>query len=207
MANPALIPKLTAMLSGYPSSSSVANAYASSALAQNLVEYFGGLLSYPFYSGDLLVGEAPGHRGCARTGIPLTSEFIIAKDPHPFIASLRPRLFCSGIQTESTATMVWSRLALGSKLPAFWNTFPFHPHDPGKPLGNRTPNAAETRFGIDALDLVLKILAPRRVFALGRTADSILAKHFSHVSAPYIRHPANGGYQEFVQGITTYQIV
>src|SRR5438094_8008822 len=107
MSNPALIPNLVAMLTSYSASSSVANAYSSPALVQNLVEYFDGLLAYR-YSGDLLVAEAPGHAGCARTGIPLTSEHIIAFSTHPFITSIRPRLLrsSSNPQTESTATMV-----------------------------------------------------------------------------------------------------
>jgi hypothetical protein len=127
MPNPTLVSNLTAMLAAYPVSSSVANAYVSPILVRNLVEYFDGLLAYP-YSGDLLVAEAPGHAGSARTGIPLTSEHVIAVGTHPFLISIRPRLFHSGTQTESTATMVWNCLSRGTRLPAFWNTFPFHPH-------------------------------------------------------------------------------
>jgi hypothetical protein len=205
MPNPALIPNLLAMLTGYPASPSVANAYTSSSMVRNLTEYFGALLTYP-YSGDLLVGEAPGHAGCARTGIPLTSEYIIAFNNHPFIVSLRPRLSRSGTQTESTATMVWNCLSSGSRLPAFWNTFPFHPHPVGSPRRNRAPTPAETRFGVNALCLVIQILTPQRVFALGRVAESILSSHFAHLAAPYIRHPSNGGHPAFVSGMITYGV-
>jgi hypothetical protein len=205
MPNPILIPNLVAMLTGYPTSPRVSNAYSSPFLVQNLVEYFNALLSYP-YSGDLMVAEAPGHAGCARTGIPLTSEYVIAFNPHPFIALIRPRLVCSGTQTESTATMVWACLSRGSKLPAFWNTFPFHPHHVGNLRGNRKPNAVETRFGVNVLDLVIRILTPQRVFALGRVAESILSRHFAHLAAPYIRHPSNGGNPDFVSGMIANKV-
>ena len=194
------------MLAGYPVSSSAANAYISPILIQNLVEYFDGLLAYP-YSGDLLVAEAPGHAGCARTGIPLTSEYIIASSTHPFIASIRPRLSLSGTQTESTATMVWNCLSHGTRLPAFWNTFPFHPHPVGNPHGNRTPDRAESSLGVRILDLVIRILTPHRIFALGRVAQTILSTHFSRFAAPYIRHPSNGGNPDFVLGMTRYKVI
>jgi uracil-DNA glycosylase len=206
MSNPALIPNLLAILSGYPASASVANAYISPALTQNLSEYLNALIAAP-YSGDLLVGEAPGHAGCARTGIPLTSERIIASGNHPFIISLRSRLFRSGTQTESTATMVWTLVSTGSSLPGFWNAFPFHPHPVGLPRKNRPPTPAEARFGINVLELIIQILAPKRVFALGRVAETILSANFPHLRAPYIRHPSNGGHPTFVSGMTAYKVV
>ena len=206
MPNPALIPNLVAMLKGYPTTPLVTNTYSSPFLVQNLVEYFNALLSYP-YSGDLLVAEAPGHAGCARTGIPLTSEHVIAFSTHPFIASIRPRLICSGTQTESTATMVWACLARGSRLPASWNTFPFHPHPADDLRGNRKPYAVETSFGVNVLDLVIRILTPQRVFALGRVAESILSRHFARLAAPYIRHPSNGGNADFVSGMIANKVI
>src|SRR5882724_7796130 len=126
-SKPQLISNLDSILTAYPASVTVANSYRSPSLAQNVTEYFDALIRHP-YSGDLLVAEAPGFAGCALTGIPLTSEQIIAHSAHPFMASLRSRLFRAGEQRESTATMVWNCLSGTSKPPAFWNTFPFHPH-------------------------------------------------------------------------------
>jgi uracil-DNA glycosylase len=206
MPDPSLIPTVLTMLSVYPASTTIGNAYASPHLVNNLNEYLYALISYP-YSGDLLVGEAPGYAGCALTGIPFTSEHLIASSSHPFLAGLRPLLFRAGTQTERSATMVWNHLARGTKLPALWNAFPFHPHPPGNPFDNRTPTTAEAVFGARVLDFILRILTPTRVFTIGRVAEAALSVHFPHLTAPYIRHPSNGGHGKFISGMTAYSIV
>jgi uracil-DNA glycosylase len=206
MSNPQFIPNLVSMLTAYPGSVTVANSYSSPSLAQNVIEYFDALIRHP-YSGDLLVAEAPGYAGCALTGIPLTSEQIIAESGHPFIASLRSRLFRAGRQRESTATMVWNCFAGTSKFPAFWNTFPFHPHPAGQLRNNRKPTLSEAEFGASILDLVIQILAPRRVFALGRIAERALTAHFPQFNAPYIRHPSNGGHPAFIGGMISHNLI
>ncbi len=195
--------ELTTMLTAFPSSDSVNNFYKSPSLVGNVTEYFKALLSYS-YSGDLLVGEAPGHAGCALTGIPFTSEHILANNSHPFIVAIRPRLFRSGTQKEQTATRVWDYLSRRPRrLPAFWNTFPFHPH-PLEIKRNRPPKPAEarSRFGVRVLDLVICILTPRRVLAVGRVAEAMLLAHFAHRAAPYIHHPARSGNSAFVSDLT-----
>lgn len=206
MLNPSLIPAVLTMLTGYPASPTISNAYSSPHLVNNLNAYLCGLTSYP-YSGDLLVGEAPGYAGCALTGIPFTSEHLIASSSHPFLTALRPQLFYASSQTERSATMVWNLLARGTKVPAFWNAFPFHPHPLGNPFDNRAPTTSEAAFGATVLDCIMRILTPTRVFAIGRVAETTLAAHFPHLVAPYIRHPSNGGHSKFVSGMTSYNIV
>lgn len=206
MSDPSLIPAVLKMLAGYPASPSVGNAYSSPHLLKNLDAYLAALIRYP-YSGDLLIGEAPGYAGCALTGIPFTSEHLIASSIHPFLTALRPQLNHTGTQTESSATMVWNRLACGTRLPALWNAFPFHPHPPGNPAGNRKPTTTEAKFGATVLDYIIRILMPARVFAIGRVAEAAISTHFPHITAPYIRHPSNGGHSKFVSGMTTYNIV
>lgn len=205
MPNPNAIPTLLGMIAGYPGSSTVNNFYSSSGLLANVREYLSALVSHP-YSGDLLVGEAPGWAGCALTGIPFTSEKVLTASPHPFVTYIRPRLTVSGTQSEPTATMVWSRLTSSSRLPAFWNAFPFHPHYLGTHR-NRPPTSAEERFGATVLATVLQILTPQRVFAVGRTAQRTLATHFPSLGAPYIRHPSNGGRPAFLSGLIAHHIV
>jgi hypothetical protein len=178
--------------------------YASPRLRTNLDHYLQGLISHP-YSGDLLVGEAPGWAGCALTGIPFTSERVIASSPHPFISSLRPYLLRTGTQSESSATIVWQRLESGSRLPAFWNAFPFHPHYAGV-HENRPPNWSEQQFGATVLAMVIDILTPRRIFAVGRKAEETFSAHFPAHAAPYIRHPSFGGKSAFLAGMTAHQI-
>ena len=137
----------------------------------------------------------------ALTGIPFTSEHFITFISHRFLTALRPHLFHAGIQPENTATMVWNLLGTGPKLPAFWNAFPLHPHD------NRQPKAEEVEFGAKVLHDIMHILAPKRVFALGRVAEAAISKHCPHITAAYIRHPANGGHGAFVAGMKHHHII
>lgn len=199
--------KLLALLAGYSGGKTVNNFYSSPHLLKNLEEYFNALTSGG-YSGDLLVGEAPGHAGCARTGIPFTSENVLNVSTHPFVASLRNRVQVGGDQSETTSNVVWNCLisSRSCRLPAFWNAFPMHPHLVNS-RRNRTPTLAEVSFGVDALAKVVQILKPRRVFAIGRAAEGTLKKHFSTFSAPYIRHPSYGGRNAFLKGVTSHGII
>ncbi len=206
MPNPAQIPIVLTLLSGYPTSATVNNPYSSPRLVNNLKRYFDALISYP-YSDDLLVGEAPGYAGCALTGIAFTSERLITSSSHPFLTSLRPHLSCTGIQTEKTATMVWKHLVGGKKVPALWNAFPFHPHPLGKPRKNRKPTVAEAMFGATILSQIINILTPKRVFAIGRVAEAALSTYFPGIAVDYIRHPSNGGLSAFVSGMNGFKIV
>lgn len=205
MANPNAISTLLSTLAGYSGSSVVNNFYLSPHLLANLGEYFSKILTYPF-SGDLLVGEAPGWAGCTLTSIPFTSEFVVKSSAHPFMNELRACLRVTGAQKEPTATIVWEELTRRNNLPAFWNAFPLHPHEL-ESHRNRPPTASEEAFGVATLAIVIDIIAPRRVFAIGRTAESTLKRHFPHLSAPYIRHPSNGGKCAFVDGMISNQIV
>ena len=206
MPNPSLIPTLLTMLAGYSGSPTVHNFYSSPALLRNVSEYFHALITDSSYSEDLLVGEAPGYAGCALTGIPFTSEQVIRSSPHPFITALRSRLTVSGTQSEPTATIMWARLTTSSRLPAFWNAFPFQPHDAGSQR-NRPPRPAELAFGASVLAAVLEILTPNRVFAIGRTTERTLRTHFPSLAAPYIRHPALSKPPAFSSALVAYGIV
>ena len=214
MPNPSLIPDLLAVLQSGPKSTPVFNPYSvhlpSVDPSHNLDVYLRALIEFP-YTNDLLVGEAPGHAGCAKTGIPFTSEHVIANHPYCFIARIRPFLKCGTNQRERTATMVWNCVSSGKRPtkgpPAFWNSFPFHPHYNGQLNKNRPPSAAEIQFGATILCLVLQILTPKRVFAIGRAAESCLQKHFPSLPAPHIPHPSFGGHGDFTDGMKTHKII
>jgi uracil-DNA glycosylase len=70
--NPSAIPTLLKQLA----STTVANPYSSPACLINISIYLNALCALPF-SGHLLLGEAPGHKGCALTGIPFTSQRVL----------------------------------------------------------------------------------------------------------------------------------
>jgi uracil-DNA glycosylase len=144
--NPSAIPTLLKQLASVSASTTVANPYSSPACLINISIYLNALCALPF-SGHLLLGEAPGHKGCALTGIPFTSQRVLTSSAHPFIATLRPSLAGIGSATESTATIVWGHLLSCAVVPAFWNAFPFHPHKPTTTNSNRSPTSSEVASG------------------------------------------------------------
>ena len=198
--NPKLIPNVLRLLKGGTSSPTVENPYNSAACCQNLRAYLQTLCSFP-YSGHLLVGEAPGHKGCALTGIPFTSQRVLSSSDHPFIEELQPLLSVSGSVTEATATIVWDYLRDCTVVPAMWNVFPFHPHKAGTPRSNRTPTTSEVHSGQPYLKLVFDILSPHKVICVGGTSAKTLAQLFPNLHTVSVRHPSFGGKAEFIAGI------
>jgi uracil-DNA glycosylase len=144
--------------------------------AANLTEYLYAHRS----SRLLLVGEAPGYRGCRFSGIAFTSERSL---PRNRWSSLRPEGWI-----EPSATIIHGALA-AAELEAetvLWNACPLHPAG-ASPLSNRTPSRAELAAGLGWLDRLIALLSPGRVVAVGRSAAASLP------GATLIRHPANGG--------------
>ncbi len=148
----------------------------------------------------LILGEAPGYKGCRLSGIAFTSERILFEnvffndDPIQFINDKE------NLESEMSATMVWNELSKCSDImPLLWNIFPFHPHLENDTSTNRTPTKTELAEGKAVLEDLLEIYDIEKIIALGRKAESQLDK----IGLPftYIRHPANGGKNEFVKGL------
>lgn len=143
----------------------------------------------------LLAGEAMGWRGGRFSGIAFTSEKQLAEWGSPFAASSVK----DGGWTESSATIIHGVLA---ELDAehevvLWNTVPFHPHPPGKPLGNRAPKTAEVALGRPFLERIVSLLAPAQVIAVGRVAEGALGD----LATGRVRHPAQGGATQCREGL------
>jgi uracil-DNA glycosylase len=152
----------------------------------------------------LLVGETAGHRGCRLTGIPFTSEHLLARGldgAHLFGPQagflLAGRL--GAPRKEATATMVWQAIARIRPLPLLWNAFPFHPHRPGRPWSNRAPNRAEMEIGRPFLLRLIDLSGASTVVAVGRKATQGLAA--AGVEARPLRHPSHGGREAFRSGL------
>jgi uracil-DNA glycosylase len=186
-------------LAAFPSSRVLVNPYRSRRRRQNLENYLAALVTWP-YSGHLLVGEAPGERGCARTGIPFTDERLLRWGSHPFLESLRERVSVAGSTREATANIVWGHLGGCELVPAFWNAVPFHPRASAK--ANRPPTAREIEFSQTFLDQILNVLAPHSVIAVGRTAEAAL-RRLGAYQFDSIRHPAHGGKRAFIAGLAS----
>ena len=143
----------------------------------------------------LLVGEAPGYRGCRLTGVPFTSEAVLLDESiQPFgrPAGYEKASELPGATKEATATMVWSALDGVWPRPLLWNAFPFHAHRPGRPLSNRRPLAGELRLGARLLAELMDLVRVEVVAAVGKSAAAALT--YAGVSEYHpLRHPSHGG--------------
>jgi len=203
--DPSLITHLMAALAAVPSSPSVSNPYTAAWRLENLRAYLSALCAYP-YSGHLFVGEAPGYRGCAQTGIPFTSEKMLRLATDPFTAKLLSSLTLAGNTSERTATIVWQSFAGKEGVPAFWNTFPFHPHLPGNSGSNRKPTAAEITLGAPFTRTIVQILEPHTIVSVGRVAESVVKSAFPHLPHIMFPHPSHQGTAGFVAGCAALNI-
>ena len=154
----------------------------------------------------LFVAEGLGYQGGHFSGIPMTSERLLLGhlrhkglgpemvfDPAPRRTSskdVKPDGF-----TEPTATIVWGAMhdmGIDPRSVILWNAFPWHPYKPDKGfLSNRTPTDEEVMLGRPVL-LALTAYAPEaRILAVGQKSAALLAA--MGITAPALRHPANGG--------------
>jgi len=155
----------------------------------------------------LMVMEAPGYRGCRLTGVPVTSRKIMLEG----VPELDMFGTDKGFQNvddegfervfgEQSATIVWTTLADLEVVPFIWNTFPFHPHKKGNPLTNRKPRKPETRFGGDILQQVIDLWDFQQIIAIGNVAYDTMTEF--EIDCVKVRHPAQGGKNDFVAGLT-----
>ena len=146
----------------------------------------------------LLLGEAPGYKGCRLTGIPFTSEKILAN--HLFFKNLDYQFINEKLESEQSATIVWNALQDIENKPLIWNIFPFHPFDGKDYSTNRTPNETELELGKEFLKKLLQLFDIEIIAAVGRKPESKLKElNFRY---QYVRHPANGGKNKFIEGIS-----
>lgn len=152
----------------------------------------------------LLVGEAPGFRGMRITGVPFTNRVILGGPANSFGLFgpgkgyvLPPE--ATGVAAEPTATVLWQVLEEVDFLPLLWSAFPWHTHQPGKPLSNRTPRPSETKLGTPFWQELSELFGISTIVAVGNVAQHSLQR--SGLDVPKIRHPAHGGRSGFKQGL------
>ena len=101
--------------------------------------------------------------------------------------------------TEPTATIVWGAMAALGVDPRdviLWNAFPWHPYKPDKGfLSNRTPCDNEVMLGQPVLRALMAYASGARILAVGQKSAALLAA--MGITAPALRHPANGGAGQF----------
>ena len=190
-------------LAGMPAPLFTINPYQGQDMAglirrQNLSHYLGRMAGRR--PRLLLVGEAPGYRGCGVTGVPFTSEALLMSGRSPFDlfganAGFRPAGSESRWKREATATIMWRALEEIGVLPLLWNAFPFHPHGPDQPASNRPPKPGELELGRRILPDLLALFDIAQVIAVGNKAAAALSDW--GIPAERVRHPSRGGKLRF----------
>jgi uracil-DNA glycosylase len=164
---------------------------------ENLRSYFTSFSQLP---GTLVVGEAPGWRGCRFSGIPFTSESQLLSGELPFGGGISSK---SGrLHREASATIFWK--VMHPYYPHFlaWNCLPLHPYKPGLPASNRHASTRETVPFDPILRKLIKILEPEGILAVGKDAQMSLTRlSFDHTP---VRHPSHGGVKTFGDGVEEF---
>lgn len=168
---------------------------------KNLRSYFQKM--YEYKPTVLLVGEAPGYRGCGRVGMPFSSEKLILQ--HSFFAD-KDKFAIENVGApiaELSASVVWNTFDALDFYPLMWATFPYHPHKPDDKFSNRTPRREEVVLGKQFVTRLIDIYKIEEIVAVGRIAEGAL-KELS-IEAPVIRHPAHGGATLFAEGLADFK--
>ena len=148
----------------------------------------------------LLVGEAPGKKGAAMTGVPFVSPDVLMRgpkcgDPWGAFGTDAGYKYVTPSR-EGTATMFWEVMARYFRdcpLPMTWNAVPFWPV--GSNGRNRTPTPPERALGREWLHRLTTIYPDALLVAVGKKA----LETCKELHLPYrgVRHPANRGKVEF----------
>lgn len=150
----------------------------------------------------LLVGEAPGYQGCARSGVAFTSEYLRGRGAIPRLTTLDPLHSPRGQPwREPSATIVWGAVMKHdlAEHTLLWNACCWHPHK-GTPDTNRKPTQAELDLGAPHLRMLIDYLPPHILIgAVGKVAGGLLTT--LGVGHSPLRHPANGGATIFRDGV------
>lgn len=90
--------------------------------------------------------------------------------------------------------------------PLLWNAYPFHPFKNGNQNSNRTPNASELQLGKLYIQQLLKEFNNIScIVAIGKKAEKSLNNMNLNINIKAVRHPSNGGKNDFISGM--YNII
>jgi Uracil DNA glycosylase superfamily len=139
-----------------------------------------------------------GYRGGRRTGLALTDDFHIPHHARRWnLDAERPTI--GAAVAERTAAVIWSVLDQIDARIFLWNVFPLHPHELGEPFTNRQHNSNEKRAGEELLKMLVDLLRPERVVAVGNDAAGAARRILDDTKVVCVRHPSYGGQTQFLR--------
>jgi len=178
----------------------ISNPYLNDSIADNLRVYLDAMLKIKGKR-ILLVGEAPGYKGCKITGIPFTSGDVFETIEHPLLRKVKKKITLKNIEKENTASIVWRYLADKKTMPLFWNSFPYHPHPKNDKNKNRAPSRQEIEQGVIYLKALNQLFRPKVIAGVGNAGVKCAKLAFPETKITYIRHPSFGGKTDFIKGM------
>jgi len=147
------------------------------------------------------IGRDLGYRGGRRTGLALTDDLHLDHHARRWNVPMQ-RPTKGAVVAERTAAVIWEVLDRIEDRIFLWNVFPLHPHEPHQPFSNRSHNALERYAGEELLQVLIGLLQPRRVVAIGNNA-AVASQRVSttELAVTKVRHPSYGGQSEFLSQI------
>ncbi len=142
------------------------------------------------------IGRDLGYRGGRRTGLALTDDVHVSRHAERWNVRAERQTVGEAV-SERTAAVIWGMLDQIDEPIFLWNVFPLHPHEAGSPFTNRQHNVRERQAGEEILSLLLDLLRPRRVLAVGNDAFGAAARVASQCAVTLVRHPSYGGQRQF----------
>ena len=147
------------------------------------------------------IGRDLGYRGGRRTGLALTDDVHVARHAQRWNVRAE-RQTVGEVVAERTAAVIWGMLDQIDQPIFLWNVFPLHPHEAGSPFTNRQHNARERQAGEEILSLLLGLLRPSRVLAIGNDAFGAATRVADQSSVTLVRHPSYGGQRQFERQVS-----
>lgn len=152
------------------------------------------------------VGRDLGYRGGRRTGLALTDDIRVAHHAQRWDVRAERQTVGEAV-VERTASVIWRMLDQIAAPVFLWNVFPLHPHEAGFPFTNRQHNARERQAGEEILSMLIALLRPRRVVAVGNDAFAAATRVTNQCPVTLVRHPSYGGQRQFEKQVAElYQL-
>ena len=148
------------------------------------------------------IGRDLGYRGGRRTGLALTDDFRFPDHTKRWGVEIDRPTFGPMVQ-ERTASVVWKMLDQIEEHVFLWNIFPLHPFPEGNVYKNRTHKSIERDAGTKITLMLVSLLQPRRIVAVGSDAARVLGNMFEEIDINHVRHPSYGGENTFCEQVAS----